>query len=145
MTRNGRSDIALFHHLVGAHEDRVRNFEAEHPRGLHVEDQLEPRRLLDRKLGRFRSSQNLGGELGRLVTTEAGLYGVVGAVAGLVIGIPYAWLAIISLGVEWPLQVPVVAVAVVVVVLAALTAGAGLLPARRAARVSPVAALHSIW
>ncbi|MEU3646761.1 FtsX-like permease family protein [Lentzea sp. NPDC034063] len=83
-------------------------------------------------------------ELGRLVTTESGLYGVVGAVAGLVIGIPYAWLAIISLGIEWPLQVPVVPVGVVVLVLAALTAGAGLLPARRAARVSPVAALHSI-
>lgn len=83
-------------------------------------------------------------ELSRLVTTEAGLYGIVGALLGLTIGIPYAWLAIISLGIEWPLQVPVVAVGVVVLVLAALTAGAGLLPARRAARVSPVAALHSI-
>jgi putative ABC transport system permease protein len=83
-------------------------------------------------------------ELGRLVMTEAGLYGIVGAVVGLAIGIPYAWLAIISLGIEWALQVPVLAVGVVVFVLAALTAGAGLLPARRAARVSPVAALHSI-
>jgi putative ABC transport system permease protein len=83
-------------------------------------------------------------ELSRLVTTEAGLYGIVGAVVGLAIGIPYAWLAVISLGIEWPLQVPVVAVAVVVLALAALTAGAGLVPARRAARVSPVAALHSI-
>lgn len=83
-------------------------------------------------------------ELGRLVTIEAGLYGVIGAVLGLAIGVPYAWLAIISLGVEWPLQVPVFSVGVVVLVLAALTAGAGLLPARRAARVSPVASLHSI-
>ena len=83
-------------------------------------------------------------ELGRLVTVEAGLYGIIGAVLGLAIGVPYAWLAIISLGVEWPLQVPVFSVGVVVLVLAALTAGAGLLPARRAARVSPVAALHSI-
>ncbi|WP_052685080.1 FtsX-like permease family protein [Lentzea aerocolonigenes] len=83
-------------------------------------------------------------ELGHLITTEAGLYGIVGAVLGLVVGVPYAWLAIISLGVEWPLQVPVVAVGVVVLILAALTAGAGLLPARRAARVSPMAALHSI-
>ncbi|MEV6715588.1 ABC transporter permease [Lentzea sp. NPDC051208] len=83
-------------------------------------------------------------ELGRMVTTEAGLYGVVGAVIGLAIGVPYAWLAIISLGIEWPLQVPVVPVGVVVLALAVLTAGAGLLPARRAARVSPVAALHSI-
>jgi putative ABC transport system permease protein len=83
-------------------------------------------------------------ELGRLVTVEAGLYGVIGAMLGLAIGVPYAWLAIISLGVEWPLQVPFFSVGVVVLVLAALTAGAGLLPARRAARVSPVAALHSI-
>ncbi|PWK88743.1 putative ABC transport system permease protein [Lentzea atacamensis] len=83
-------------------------------------------------------------ELSRLITTEAGLYGIVGALIGLALGIPYAWLAIISLGVEWPLQVPVVAVGVVVLVLTALTAGAGLLPALRAARVSPVAALHSI-
>lgn len=83
-------------------------------------------------------------ELGRLVMVEAGLYGIIGAVLGLAIGVPYAWLAIISLGVEWPLQVPVFSVGAVVLVLAALTAGAGLLPARRAARVSPVAALHSI-
>lgn len=83
-------------------------------------------------------------ELGRVVTAEAGLYGTIGALIGLAIGIPYAWLAIVSLGVDWPLQVPVVAVGVVVLALAALTAGAGLLPARRAARVSPVAALHSI-
>ncbi|GGU35278.1 FtsX-like permease family protein [Lentzea flava] len=83
-------------------------------------------------------------ELARLVTTEAGLYGVVGALLGLAIGVPYAWLAIISLGIDWPLQVPVFPIGVVVLVLTALTAGAGLLPARRAARVSPVAALHSI-
>ncbi|WP_439664508.1 hypothetical protein ACSHWB_03885 [Lentzea sp. HUAS TT2] len=69
---------------------------------------------------------------------------MVGALIGLAIGIPYAWLAIIPLGIEWPLQVPVLPVGVVVLVLAALTAGAGLLSARRAARVSPVAALHSI-
>ncbi|MCX2952955.1 FtsX-like permease family protein [Lentzea sp. NEAU-D7] len=97
-----------------------------------------------RESGLLRAIGLTRGELGRMVTTEAGLYGVVGSVSGLAIGIPYAWLAIISLGVEWPLQVPVVPVAAVVLALAALTAAAGLLPARRAARVSPVAALHSI-
>ncbi|MGW6448248.1 hypothetical protein [Lentzea sp. NPDC055074] len=39
-------------------------------------------------------------------TAEAGLHGGVGALIGLAIGVPHAWLAIISLGVEWPLQVP---------------------------------------
>ena len=39
-------------------------------------------------------------EFGLLVTTEAGLYGIVGAIAGLGIGIPHAWRAIISLSVE---------------------------------------------
>lgn len=97
-----------------------------------------------RESGLLRAIGLTRGELSRLITAEAGLYGIVGSVIGLAIGIPYAWLAIISLGVEWPLQVPFGPVSVVVVVLAALTAGAGLLPARRAARVSPVAALHSI-
>ncbi|SDG92710.1 putative ABC transport system permease protein [Lentzea fradiae] len=97
-----------------------------------------------RESGLLRAIGLTRGELRRLVTAEAGLYGVIGAMLGLAIGIPYAWLAVLSLGVEWPLQVPVVPVAAVVLVLAALTAGAGLLPARRAARLSPVAALHPI-
>lgn len=97
-----------------------------------------------RESGLLRAIGLTRGELRRLVTAEAGLYGIVGALVGLAIGIPYAWLAVLSLGVEWPLQIPVVPVGAVVLVLAALTAGAGLLPARRAARVSPVAALHPI-
>jgi putative ABC transport system permease protein len=97
-----------------------------------------------RESGLLRAIGLTRGELARVVTTEAGLYGTIGAVLGLVIGIPYAWLAIISLGVDWPLQVPVPAVGAVVLVLAVLTAASGLMPARRAARVSPVAALHSI-
>ncbi|MFI6102076.1 FtsX-like permease family protein [Lentzea sp. NPDC051213] len=97
-----------------------------------------------RESGLLRAIGLTRNELSRLVTTEAGLYGIVGAMIGLAIGIPYAWLAIISLGIEWPMQVPVVAVGVVVLVLTALTAGAGLLPARSAARVTPVTALGAV-
>jgi putative ABC transport system permease protein len=76
-----------------------------------------------------------------MLTTEAALYGVIGAVVGLALGIPYAWLAVAALGVNAPLTVPIWQLAAVFAVLVLLTALAGVLPARRAAKVSPVAAL----
>jgi putative ABC transport system permease protein len=78
-----------------------------------------------------------------MLTTEAALYGVIGAVVGLALGIPYAWLAVAALGVNAPLSLPVWQLAAVFAVLVLLTALAGVLPARRAAKVSPVAALAS--
>jgi len=76
-----------------------------------------------------------------MLTTESALYGVIGAALGLALGIPYAWLLVKALGVNAPLGLPVGQLAVVFVILVLLTAGAGVLPARRAAKVSPVAAL----
>jgi len=76
-----------------------------------------------------------------MLMTESALYGVIGAALGLALGVPYAWLAVAALGVNAPLAVPVGQLAVVFVVLVVLTALAGVLPARRAAKVSPVAAL----
>lgn len=76
-----------------------------------------------------------------MLSAEAALYGVVGAVLGLALGVPYAWLAVAALPLNAPLLLPVGQLAVLFVVLAAMTALTGLLPARRAARVSPVAAL----
>ncbi|WP_306213650.1 FtsX-like permease family protein [Actinoplanes sp. RD1] len=76
-----------------------------------------------------------------MMTTEAGLYGVVGAVLGLLLGVPYAWLAVKAFGIGAPLALPVWQLAAVLVTLAGLTALAGVLPARRAAKVSPVSAL----
>jgi putative ABC transport system permease protein len=76
-----------------------------------------------------------------MLTTEAALYGVIGAVVGLLLGVPYAWLAVAALGLNAPLTLPVWQLAAVFVVLVLLTALAGVLPARRAAGVSPVAAL----
>lgn len=78
-----------------------------------------------------------------MLTVESGLYGVIGATIGLVLGIPYAWLAVQTLGIEAPLTAPLLPLAGLFVVLVGLTALAGVLPARRASRVSPVVALGS--
>ncbi|MGW3615474.1 FtsX-like permease family protein [Micromonospora arida] len=76
-----------------------------------------------------------------MLTVESGLYGVIGAAIGLVLGIPYAWLAVETLGIEAPMTAPLLPLAGLFVVLVGLTALAGVLPARRASRVSPVVAL----
>ncbi|MET7876271.1 FtsX-like permease family protein [Micromonospora profundi] len=76
-----------------------------------------------------------------MLTVESGLYGVIGATIGLLLGVPYAWIAVQSLGINAPLTVPVLPLVGLFVTLVALTALAGVLPARRASRVSPVVAL----
>lgn len=96
-----------------------------------------------RESGLLRAVGLSRGGLRVMLTTESALYGVVGAVIGLVLGVPYAWLAVKALGHNIPLQLPVGQLAVVFAVLVAFTALAGVLPARRAAKVSPVEALGS--
>ncbi|RLP97902.1 ABC transporter permease [Micromonospora sp. CV4] len=76
-----------------------------------------------------------------MLTVESGLYGVIGATIGLLLGVPYAWLAVQALGINAPLTVPVLPLVGLFVTLVVLTALAGVLPARRASRVSPVVAL----
>ncbi len=75
------------------------------------------------------------------ITTEAALYGLVGSVIGLVIAVPYSALLLSAAGIEAAPELPFGQIAAMFAVLAGLTALAGLLPARQAARVSPVAAL----
>src|SRR5204862_4591953 len=78
-----------------------------------------------------------------VVADRSDLYGLVGSALGLALGVPYAWLMLLALGLDAPLQlrVPAVQLGALVAALATLTALAGLLPAWRAARLSPVAAL----
>jgi hypothetical protein len=56
----------LLDDLVGAHEERLRQSEAELLGGLQIEDQLEPGRLLDRQVGRLGALENLSGVNARL-------------------------------------------------------------------------------
>ncbi|MFD9701019.1 FtsX-like permease family protein [Lentzea sp. NPDC059081] len=76
-----------------------------------------------------------------MIATESGLYGALGAVLGLVLGVPFAWLAVSALDIGVPLTLPLPQLLLVAVVLVVVTGLAGFLPARKAARVSPVAAL----
>ncbi|MGX6606324.1 FtsX-like permease family protein [Micromonosporaceae bacterium Da 78-11] len=94
-----------------------------------------------RESGLLRAIGLSRGGLRLMLTTEAALYGVIGAAIGLALGVPYAWLAVKALGVNAPLTLPVGQLAAVFAALVLLTALAGVLPARRAAKVSPVTAL----
>lgn len=94
-----------------------------------------------RECGLLRAVGLSRGGLGLMLTVEAGLYGLIGAAVGLVLGVPYAWLAVKALGTAAPLILPVAPLTGLFVALIALTALAGVLPARSASRVSPVAAL----
>jgi putative ABC transport system permease protein len=76
-----------------------------------------------------------------MLTAESSLYGVIGATIGLALGIPYAWLSVKALGVNAPLELPVLQLVGVFLTLVVVTALAGVLPARKASRVSPVTAL----
>ena len=94
-----------------------------------------------RESGLLRAVGLSRGGLRAMLTAESSLYGVIGATLGLLLGVPYAWLTIEALGANAPLSLPVWQLAAVFVTLVAFTALAGVLPARKASRVSPVAAL----
>ncbi len=96
-----------------------------------------------RESGLLRAVGLTRGGLRTMLIIEAGLHGTIGAAMGMLLGLPFAWLTLSTLGVEAPLITPVPELALVFVVFVVLTAVAGVLPARKAARVSPVAALST--
>ena len=65
-----------------------------------------------------------------------------GALFGLLIGMPHAWLAVLALGLDAPLDIPVPTLLATAAVIIVLTILAGLLAARRAATTSPVEAMR---
>ena len=56
-TQSSRSR-QLIDHLIGAHEYRIGNLDAERLSGFHVNYQVELCRLLDRKVGGFRAFED---------------------------------------------------------------------------------------
>lgn len=76
-----------------------------------------------------------------MIGTEAGLYGVIGAVLGTVLGVPFAWLALSALRLDLPLTIPAGGLTLIAATLILITGATGLLSARKAARTSPIAAL----
>lgn len=94
-----------------------------------------------REFGLLRALGLGGGALRRTITLEAGLYGVLGGTLGLTLGVPYAWLLVRTAVTTAPLRLPTAHLLLVFAGLAALTALAGLLPARRAVRSTPMTAL----
>ncbi len=94
-----------------------------------------------REAGLLRALGLSRGGLRAMLTTEAALYGTIGAFLGLLLGLPYAWLFIAALGEAVPVEWPAGQLALAVLGLAGLSALAGVLPAWRTAKVSPMAAI----
>jgi hypothetical protein len=57
---NRKSAARSFDHLVGAQHEHGRNVNTDRLRGLEIDHQLEPRRLLDWHIGGLGAAQNLG-------------------------------------------------------------------------------------
>ncbi|MFI5569825.1 FtsX-like permease family protein [Streptomyces sp. NPDC051740] len=94
-----------------------------------------------REFGLLRALGLSGAAVHRMVTVECALYGVLGGVLGLALGMPYSWLVVRVAETSAPFSVPAGELAAVFAALVLVTAAAGTVPALRASRTSPTVAV----
>ncbi|WP_030859192.1 ABC transporter permease [Streptomyces sp. NRRL S-37] len=94
-----------------------------------------------REFGLLRALGLNGAAVHRMVTVECALYGVLGGVLGLALGMPYSWLVVRVAETSAPFSVPAGQLAAVFATLVLVTAAAGTLPALRASRTPPTVAV----
>ncbi|MFD4576524.1 FtsX-like permease family protein [Streptomyces sp. NPDC058417] len=94
-----------------------------------------------REFGLLRALGLSSGGVRRMVTLESALHGALGGALGLLLGLPYGWLAVRVVQPEAPFSVPWGGLAAVLAGLLLLTAASAALPALRASRTPPVAAI----
>ncbi|MEW2074140.1 ABC transporter permease [Streptomyces sp. NPDC013433] len=94
-----------------------------------------------REFGLLRALGLGGTAVHRMVTVECALYGVLGGILGLALGLPYSWLVVRVTRADAPFSVPAGELAAVFTALVLVTAAAGMMPALRASRTSPTVAV----
>ncbi|CAL9594510.1 hypothetical protein SUDANB145_05293 [Streptomyces sp. enrichment culture] len=94
-----------------------------------------------REFGLLRALGLGGAAVHRMVTVECALYGVLGGVLGLALGVPYSWLVVRVAETSAPFSLPAGHLAAVFTALVLVTAAAGMVPALRASRTSPTVAV----
>ncbi|MER7053096.1 ABC transporter permease [Streptomyces sp. NPDC000351] len=94
-----------------------------------------------REFGLLRALGLSGAAVHRMVTVECALYGVLGGILGLALGLPYSWLVVRVAETSAPFSVPAGELAAVFTALVLVTAAAGMVPALRASRTSPTVAV----
>ncbi|WP_443076541.1 ABC transporter permease [Streptomyces sp. TRM 70361] len=94
-----------------------------------------------REFGLLRALGLTAASAHRTVTVECAIHGVLGGVLGLALALPYSWLVVRTIAATAPFSLPTGHLALVVCVLALLTAAGGMVPAVRASRTPPVTAV----
>jgi putative ABC transport system permease protein len=96
-----------------------------------------------REIGVLRAIGMTRAQLTRMIRIESEITALIGAVVGIVVGIALAWVTTLALA-SWDLSFGIPWGTILVLALAAFLAGlaAGVVPARRAAHLNPLRALH---